>query len=229
MTVDFIALLVICYAYVELKDAKFDNDNVSLFSSTFVRAHTRTEVLDAVAFFVWIVFPYLNAIAVFFTATLVFNFLTFLYVPLVFHMLLNHVRFASGVNGERELHFGRDWKAWRWLFAFAVVSIFVRFAYQLPYIKSTYAIDSYAMILGLRKSQLDLTRDKSTPPELVVDAVIASIVAVQMWLLKRKEVDLICNTAEVEEHFRKQNGSLVIAKIQSKRNQSMEEVRWHGE
>ena len=81
------------------------------------------------------------------------------------------------------------------------------------------------MIFGLRKSQLDLTHDKSTPPELVIDAVIASIVAVQMWLLTRKEIDLICDVAEVDEHLRKQNGAYVISKLHLRRNERMAEIR----
>lgn len=92
LTVDFITLLVISYAYVELKNPLYDSEHATLLSNKFVRAENRTEGLDVVAFLLWIVFPYFNVVAVLFAATLVFNLLSFFYVPMVFHLVLNHLR-----------------------------------------------------------------------------------------------------------------------------------------
>ncbi|GMH59489.1 hypothetical protein TrLO_g7100 [Triparma laevis f. longispina] len=224
LTVDFITLLVISYAYMELKNPLYDSEHATLLSNKFVRAENRTEGLDVVAFLLWIVFPYFNVVAVLFAATLVFNLLSFFYVPMVFHLVLNHVRFADLKAGQRENHFGRDYKMWKDIFLFAIFSIFVRFLYQLPYIKPNYGVDSYAVLFGLRKSHGDMS-SKATPSEIIVDATIASLVAVQIWLLKRKEVDLICEVAETEECIKSENGALIITKITKKREESMEEIR----
>jgi hypothetical protein len=214
-----------CYCYVELRDPSLDGRE-SAFDLNFVTAHTRRSLQSVLAFLLFIPLPYITLGIVMLFGSMAYNWLTFWYVALVMRAVTLHSNGAK--NTEIANHIGRDPTIWTPILRFAVFSLFVRLIFQFPYIPESFNVNSWQVQFGLRKvygTYENAKDERQIGTEIVIDAVVASLAALQMLLLRRPELMHIISVAHYLEPYKQRNGNTVIRRIERERDATMEGIR----
>jgi hypothetical protein len=177
-------------------------------------------------FLLYIPLPYINLGVIILFGSMVYNWITIWYVVLVMRAITLHSSGAS--NAKVSNHICRDASMWTPILRFATLSLFLRLVYQFPYIPESYDVSSWQVQFGMRKvyGTLDASKEERTVGrEIVADAVVMSIAAFQVLLLRRPEVPHIVRVSKLLEPYKHRNGLKVVGSIENERDVAMEHIR----
>ena len=155
-----------------------------------------------------------------------YNWLTFWYIVLVVRAVTLHSNGAT--NTKISSHIGRDPTLWTPILRFAVFSLFLRLIFQFPYIPESYTVNSWQVQFGLRKvygTYENAKDERQIGTEVIIDAVIVSLAALQLLLLRRPEVAHIISVSHYLEPYKRRNGTTVIRRVERERDAAMESIR----
>ena len=215
LTMDFVTLLILSYAYVELQNGV---SKPALMSKTFMVGRTRRSVADMLAFLLFVVLPYIILFSVFVVSTLAFNLLTYLYVPIIMSMVV----LQSDKNTEH--HIGRNERMWKPLLWVALGNVVARLIFQAPVFNPSNNMDSWQVMFGLRKSHS--TNDQHLPKlELKIDVIICVLVTFQIIVLRREEISFIVVQKRKLKEGENANGDLIIESIEAVRLDVIQKIR----
>jgi len=215
LTTDFVVLLILAYTYVELK---INLGPRGIMSKNFVNSSLRRLPSDVVAFVLFVAFPYCTLLTSFLLATMTFNLLSFLYVPIIMVMVIRH----SNIIGK--LHIGRSEKMWTPLLAVSLGNLIIRFLFQAPMFKPSHGMDSWQVLFGFRKAHSDNT-EHWPKLEMQIDLLIAVMVCVQIFLLRRDEIKFLIKEKERLKTAEDENGNNILITIENVRMDVMDKIR----